>query len=87
MARCRLKMAPHLAPQKLVSSANVRMVEHHIAPWTLKFLSRHMAAVGADVTPMSPEACEDRYQVLSDHNRRQRDDRPARHARPGHRFV
>jgi len=37
MARCRLKMAPHLAPRKLVSSANVRMVEHHNAAWTLRF--------------------------------------------------
>jgi hypothetical protein len=63
---CRPKMAPHLAPQKLVSGTNVRMAAHRIsAPRVLRFPSRHGSG-GADVMPMSPEACEDRWQALAD---------------------
>ena len=50
---------PHLAPQELVSSASVRIAAHRISPPVLRFLSRH-GAVGADVMPLSQEACEDR---------------------------
>ena len=58
MAPCWPKMAPHLAPQILVSDAHVRMAAHCISSPALRFLSRH-GAVGADVMPLNPEACED----------------------------
>ncbi|HYX60161.1 MAG TPA: hypothetical protein VE888_14240 [Streptosporangiaceae bacterium] len=37
----------------------LRMAAHCISSPALRFLSRH-GAVGADVTPLNPEACEDR---------------------------